>query len=125
MIFSQIVPIAINLYFRPFPALCALYGAELQKKLEYPVGLISSAVGGTYIEAWSTPNGLSNCAIPNSNFGGDWGTINNNHVLYNGMIRPLTRFNIFGAIWYQGENNAGYPEDYTPYNMDKYWCAFR
>jgi len=27
-------------------------------------------------------------------------------LLYNGMIHPLTRLGIKGAIWYQGENNA-------------------
>lgn len=28
-------------------------------------------------------------------------------ALYNGMIAPLTRFPIRGAIWYQGESNSG------------------
>jgi len=28
-------------------------------------------------------------------------------LLYNGMIHPLIKFPIKGAIWYQGENNAG------------------
>jgi hypothetical protein len=28
-------------------------------------------------------------------------------VLYNGMIAPLVRYGIRGAIWYQGESNAG------------------
>lgn len=28
-------------------------------------------------------------------------------LLFNGMINPLTRFPIAGAIWYQGENNSG------------------
>ena len=27
-------------------------------------------------------------------------------VAYNGMIAPITRFNIAGAIWYQGESNV-------------------
>ncbi|VTR98472.1 sialate O-acetylesterase [Tuwongella immobilis] len=30
-------------------------------------------------------------------------------VLYNGKIAPLERYAIRGAIWYQGENNAGSP----------------
>ena len=33
-------------------------------------------------------------------------------VLYNGMLAPLTRFGIKGAIWYQGESNANRPMQY-------------
>lgn len=33
-------------------------------------------------------------------------------LLFNGMISPLTRFPIAGAIWYQGENNVGQAYDY-------------
>jgi sialate O-acetylesterase len=33
-------------------------------------------------------------------------------VLYNGMIQPLLPFAIKGAIWYQGESNAGRAQEY-------------
>lgn len=33
-------------------------------------------------------------------------------VLYNGMIAPLARFGIAGALWYQGEANSSHPEHY-------------
>ncbi len=33
-------------------------------------------------------------------------------VLYNQMIQPLIPYGIRGAIWYQGESNAGRPEQY-------------
>jgi sialate O-acetylesterase len=33
-------------------------------------------------------------------------------VLYNGMIAPIVPFGIEGAIWYQGEANAGNPGQY-------------
>ena len=33
-------------------------------------------------------------------------------ALYNGMIAPLVPYAIRGAIWYQGESNAGQPEIY-------------
>ncbi|MCL2559712.1 MAG: hypothetical protein FWE07_04430 [Turicibacter sp.] len=32
---------------------------------------------------------------------------------YNGMIHPFHKFPIKGAIWYQGETNAGQPEGYS------------
>ena len=32
--------------------------------------------------------------------------------LYNGMIAPLQNYAIKGALWYQGESNAGKPEEY-------------
>jgi sialate O-acetylesterase len=31
---------------------------------------------------------------------------------YNGMLRHVLGYRISGAIWYQGETNAGYPDDY-------------
>lgn len=33
-------------------------------------------------------------------------------LLYNAMINPLLHFNIKGAIWYQGESNAGRAQQY-------------
>ena len=33
-------------------------------------------------------------------------------TLYNAMIHPLIPYNIAGAIWYQGESNAGNPKQY-------------
>jgi len=40
-----------------------------------------------------------------------------NSNLFNAMIYPFTRMVVYGAIWYQGEANAGY-------NLDKYNCTF-
>jgi sialate O-acetylesterase len=33
--------------------------------------------------------------------------------LYNGMLNPLIPYTIKGAIWYQGESNARYPNEYV------------
>jgi sialate O-acetylesterase len=33
-------------------------------------------------------------------------------VLFNGMIAPITQFKIKGALWYQGESNAGRAAEY-------------
>ncbi|MDQ2086975.1 sialate O-acetylesterase [Herbivorax sp. ANBcel31] len=32
--------------------------------------------------------------------------------VYNSIIYPLRKYNIKGALWYQGESNTGYPYDY-------------
>jgi sialate O-acetylesterase len=40
------------------------------------------------------------------------GNPNIGSVLYNGMIAPIVPFGIEGAIWYQGESNAGNPVQY-------------
>jgi len=39
-------------------------------------------------------------------------------TLYNGMIAPLLPFAIKGAIWYQGESNAGQPIEYRTLYAD-------
>ena len=39
-------------------------------------------------------------------------TPNRPSVLYNAMIEPLVPFGVRGAIWYQGESNAGRPVQY-------------
>lgn len=40
------------------------------------------------------------------------GNPNQPTVLFNGMIAPLVPFSVRGAIWYQGESNAGNPGQY-------------
>lgn len=42
--------------------------------------------------------------------------------LYNGMITPLAPFAIKGAIWYQGESNAGRAEQYRTLFPDMIRC---
>ena len=45
--------------------------------------------------------------------------------LYNGMIAPLVHYGIKGAIWYQGESNAGRAEQYRTLfpDMIRNWRA--
>ena len=44
-------------------------------------------------------------------------------VLYNAMIHPLVPYTVKGAIWYQGESNVGFEDEYekTFQAMIKYW----
>jgi len=44
------------------------------------------------------------------------------YELYNGMIAPLVPYSIKGAIWYQGESNAGRAEQYRTLFPDMIRC---
>ena len=100
-----------------FSATAWFFGSYLSKKLGVPVGLISSAWGGTPAEVWAPAASID--ANPDLGFyrthfnGSPWwpGTPG---VLYNAMIHPLQDYIIKGVIWYQGESNRNdarlYPE---------------
>src|SRR5262245_19951456 len=87
-------PNAVN----DFSAVAYHCGKHLEKALDVPVGLIHTSVGGTAAEEWTskatheTTPGLE--GLKGSG-------------LYNAMIAPLQPYAIAGAIWYQGESNAG------------------
>lgn len=97
-----------------FSATAYFFGRMLQEKLNVPIGLITTSWGGTPAEAW-TPN-----EIIKSEFE-DFKGWNKNQktpqkkpsVLYNGMINPLIPFTFRGVIWYQGEANKTYHQNYT------------
>lgn len=94
------------------------FGRDLQEKLKVPVGLIQSAWGGTRAEAWTSPQALMNSPEYKAEFHSWQNQLaitpdekamhpNAPAVLYNGMIYPILNYRIQGAIWYQGESNAG------------------
>jgi sialate O-acetylesterase len=93
------------------------FGRDLQEHLKVPVGLIQSDWGGTRAEAWTSPEALAssprykaeieNFRKSTENGPEDVKNANAPSALYNGMISPLLHYRIKGAIWYQGESNAG------------------
>ncbi|XP_055030887.1 sialate O-acetylesterase isoform X2 [Misgurnus anguillicaudatus] len=114
--------------FTHFSAVCWLFGRYLYQTLNYPIGLVDSCWGGTPVEAWSASRPLHKCGLNStmtrqlpvqSNFWKDmpFAASWKNSVLWNAMIHPLLNMTIKGAIWYQGEANAGY-------NRDEYNCSF-
>lgn len=107
-----------------FTAVGYFFGRELRHALGQPVGLIHSSWGGTPAEAWTSPEGLA--ADPDLLKMRDWqlsnlvasansadpklkkpAPQNTSTCLFNAMINPLLPYAIEGAIWYQGESNAG------------------
>jgi len=72
-----------------FTAVGFFFAMNLAEELDVPVGLLNCSKGSTRVETWGT--------------GG---------ALYLSKIRPLLPAAIRGAIWYQGEHNAGSPDGY-------------
>ncbi|XP_069101911.1 sialate O-acetylesterase-like [Argopecten irradians] len=90
-----------------FSAVCWLFGKRLSSQFGYPIGLIESNYGGTKIEWWSSPDALVQCT--DSKRAHHFSASD----LWNGMITPLLRNTIYGAIWYQGESNVNNPTKYS------------
>ena len=98
-----------------FSAVAYFFARRVFEETGVPIGLINSSWGGTPAEAW-TPESvykknekLAKSAalleeVP-------WGPVEPGR-LYNSMIAPVTRFNIAGTIWYQGESNTRNAETY-------------
>lgn len=97
-----------------FSAVCWLFGRHLYETLGYPIGLVESCWGGTPVEAWSSLKALKQCGLEKN---GTEVPFKKNSVLWNSMIHPFLQMTLKGAIWYQGEANAGY-------HKDKYNCSF-
>lgn len=140
-----------------FSGVAYFFGRDLQKALDVPVGLISTNVGGTPAEAWTSRGVLenhpqlkqilANHAKAQENFPQAQAHFQEQMAqyrqaaekarqtgqpvpaaprppaepaksaqrptgLYNAMIAPLLPYAIRGAIWYQGESNAGRAYEY-------------
>jgi sialate O-acetylesterase len=85
-----------------FSAVAYFFGRDLQKQLAVPVGLIGTYWGGTAAEQWTSKEALE--ANPELK---DMTRPQGASMLYNAMLYPLAPYAIKGAIWYQGESNAG------------------
>ncbi|ELU03144.1 hypothetical protein CAPTEDRAFT_112206, partial [Capitella teleta] len=99
-----------------FSAVCWLYARHIFSEIKVPMGMITSAWGGTPVESWSSPESLSSCGLRSKLTGVD-SPPHVNYVLYNAMIHPFLNMTIYGALWYQGEANANL-------NRDLYNCTF-
>jgi sialate O-acetylesterase len=123
---------------RNFSAVAYYFGRKLHQELAVPVGLINTSWGGTPAEAWTSRDFLESHSRLKSEIVDPFDALINNaaknpaeaskakkrwgpngpwsqnapSALYNGMIEPIIPFRIRGAIWYQGESNAGRADQY-------------
>jgi sialate O-acetylesterase len=100
-----------------FSAVAYHFGNHLQGTVKVPIGLIHTSWGGTPAEAWTSLEALDadpalkHYATAAKNAKGQVGP-GTPASLYNAMIHPLLPFAVKGAIWYQGESNAGRAAEY-------------
>ncbi|ELU18602.1 hypothetical protein CAPTEDRAFT_144081, partial [Capitella teleta] len=106
-----------------FSAVCWLFARHVYVTMNVPMGMVTTAWGGTPVEAWSSPEALAKCGLrsnslehvsgaelfddsfPDDNI--DIAPPPQAHsVLYNAMIHPFLNMSIYGVLWYQGEQNS-------------------
>lgn len=95
-----------------FSAVGYIFGKEMERKLDCPVGLVCNAVGGSLIEFWMDKKTLSdyeeNCKTV---YNPSLPTLTPNKG-FNGLIYPLEGLNFRGVCWYQGCSNTNGTQRY-------------
>lgn len=100
---------------KSFSAVGYFFGKNLRKDLNVPIGLINTSWGGTPAEVWTPAaevNGQPALAEAAAKLTPANGWPYSPGFTYNAMIAPFTQYSIAGAIWYQGESNAGTASTY-------------
>lgn len=84
------------------------FGKKILENLDVPIGIITSAVGGTQIETWTPTEAYASSKILSEKLKQQDGKLGGKRPgnWYTQMIAPLIPFSIRGVLWYQGENNC-------------------
>ena len=100
-------------YLNNFSIVGYLFGENLQKALQIPVGLVMSARGGTTVSQWMPEEYYVEY---NESHATDMFVVNDGSheptQLYNGMINPLIDMSFRMVLWYQGETNSSKGVEY-------------
>ena len=88
------------------------FGRKLRRELGVPVGLINTTWGGTRIEPWCDPSALAQKPAFAELVESRRADPQAPGALFDAMVHPLIPYGMRGAVWYQGESNAGEPERY-------------
>ncbi len=97
---------------RGFSAVGYFFGRQLYQTLDVPIGLIDDSWGGSACEAWISRDVLEKDGKYKELLDRWKGQEKDNGNqqpanIYNGVLKPTIGYGIRGAIWYQGETNAG------------------
>jgi len=100
-----------------FASTAYFFARRLHTELNVPIGIIDSCWGGTSAETWTPIAGLKELGLERAvQQAVELPQKADQKIpsrLYNGMIHPLRHFKIKGAVWYQGEGNAGRAHEYN------------
>ena len=100
---------------KQFSAVGYFFGKTLHQQLGVPIGLINASWGGTPTEVWTPAEEIYNNSMLKAAAEKlrevPWCPVTPG-LLYNGMVHPISNYNIAGAIWYQGEGNTANAETY-------------
>jgi len=112
---------------RGFSAVAYYFGRDLQRARNVPVALIETCWGGSPAEVWMSQEALASNPTYKRDILDAYDSAARKAAestppgrkpqwrpteLYDGMIAPLIPYAIKGAIWYQGESNAGRAHEY-------------
>lgn len=83
------------------------FGKRLAEELQVPVGIITTAIGGTRIEAWTSRQAYLDSERFSEELAENDYRIDGQAagVLYKTMVAPLAPMAVRGFLWYQGESN--------------------
>ena len=100
---------------RTFSAIAYVFGKKLQEELDCPVGLISTALGGTIIEHWLSESNYELVSQRYKPIIDSKQYTQTPSIGYNGVLYPLKGYTMRGVVWYQGCANTFGTEVY--YNL--------
>ncbi|MFZ9662017.1 MAG: sialate O-acetylesterase [Chitinophagaceae bacterium] len=94
---------------KKFSAIGYFFAKKINQTVGFPMGMINSNWGGTPAETWTPSELVNNDPVlkraADKKDNAPWWPVRPGNG-YNGMIHPLTKFTIAGALWYQGESNV-------------------
>lgn len=104
-----------NIY--DWSAVAYLFARELHRELGVPVGIVNCSHGGSTAEAWISPEAFASDPALKAAVGKVYDGIGSHYknpsVLYEKMLARFRGLTVRGVIWYQGESNGYFPEQYA------------
>ena len=98
---------------KSFSAVGWFFAEKIERLVDVPVGIISSAWGGSNVESWidaETLASFDHLSFREATAGQP--ERRTPSLMYNGMLHPFIGYGIRGVIWYQGESNRSRPGEY-------------